>query len=901
MRNRRHFQLNRGQSSFVQAALAAAVLGALSNMPPAWAQLAPGTQIQTTIRPMIYTQYGAGPFGADQTAVGIFDTGDPSETLSRETSARLGVGVVTPMHTNAALARSYNQGATGATIVTSGGWFGGTFDLERNTQNPLPGGTDPGVRADDPAHVFTNAAGLNRTDSLSSNNLRLWYLDYNRDVDVAPPKFGFTENHTSMAFMSGTNPANNLVAFVDPINGTPLPFAYDNSNGANNATYSGNGRSVYDPASAPNNNPGNAPLDQRASSVSYFTGLNARVPTVANNTNPGFVHFVDLTPTEFPSALVPRNGGAGVVVDGALPAGRRELTLTVSNADGPAVTQILPRSRNGTLDPEYDAADAANNFRNYTSFQLRVATGLDRGNQVNPNGFVRTDGSMHVRVIDADGNVRLAFVEVPLPSQAPRPFGSIVIPELGINTGASALIDTGAPTTTAGSIVGTDILNQFGQFWDFRNVRANNHGQLTLIGPSDAFVRQALGNGMVFNVDRNTTGMARTGVEQEKLFGSVPQLQIGAATQAGIGGGDNTPNQAHGTVFRTHLTGSNAPYIDENATGLTRGAAGQLMDGNTLGADRIAKNMTLFFSVAHGSQGAGGTDVNVQASRNQVKADIFRANVRMGGPAGNTLFINQEVMGLGPNFGPLVNATASNDNLRDFDLFTGQAMPGVSMSNLDSPIEVVDDSGTASRARVSNERYAVNFDQYFSIEDTTNDNNGQGANIYRSDLSSVFAVASEMGLIEFEDISGIQADDIDALALFRPSVSSGVIGGDLTPGSQLSSVLQQNTIDRMVFDPNDDLDFEGIDMFNGRPATDLAIFSLAPGSETLRGFSLSPADLFITDFDGTFTLYASASDMGLLPGDNIDGLDTIPEPSGLLILASSMMWMTQRHRRRQPA
>lgn len=883
-----------GESASLHPALAiaaAAVLAGMYSSPAAQAQLAPGTQIQTNLRPMVYLQYGGGPVGADQTAVGIFDSGDPSETLARETAVRLGINVVTPLHTaNAALARNWNQGTAGATTVSSAGWLGGTFDLERNTQNPLPGGTEPGVRANDPAHVFTNATGLNRTDTTSSNNLKLWYLDYNRNLDVG--KNGYTENHTSTAFVSQSNAANNLVVFIDPINGTPLPFAYDNSN-------AGNGRNVYDPPNAPDSNPAHLNLDQRGSSVSYFVGANPRVPTPELNTNPGFVHWVDLTPQEFQSTLIPANGGAGVVVDGTLAAGRRELTLFVSNADGPAVTQILPRSQNGTVDPEYQPGNAANNFLAYSGYTLRVATGLDRGNQVNANGFVRTDGSVFVRVVDADGNVRLPFTEVQLPSQAPRPYGTIKIPDLGIDTGAVALIDTGAPTTTNGSIVGTDILNRFGQFWDFRNVNANNHGRLALIGPSDAFVRQALGNGMVFNVDRDTTGLARTGVEQEKLYGSVPQLQIGAATQAGIGGGDNTANQAQGTVFRTHLTGSNASYIDENATGLTRGAAGQLMDGNTLGADYISKNMPVFFSVDAASVGKAGSDANVQKSRNQSAADVYRATANSVSRAAGTnqLFINQEVMGLGPNFGPLVNASASSDNLRDFDLFTGQAMPAVSMSNLDSPIEVANDSGTASRARVSDERYAANFDQYFSVEDKTNDNNGQGSKIYRSDLSNVFATGWDMGLIEFEDISGIQADDIDALALFRPSVSPGVIGGALTSGANVSTSLLQNSIDRAVFDPNDDRDFEGIDMFNGEAPTDLALFSLAPGSETLRVFSLSAADLFITDFDGTFTLFATAENLGLNFTDNIDGLDTIPEPAGLLVLASGALLMMRRQRR----
>lgn len=884
--------MSRTPARFAFRSLLLALVGAIgltvTLFSPVFAQnvLAPGTQIETRLRPAVWLRYGGGPFGADQTAVGIFDSGDPAETLSRETSVLLGAGVVTPLHAANPNARNYNQGTTGQITVTSGGWLGGTFDLERTTQNPLPGGTEPGVRADDPAHTFTNATGLNRTAGLSANNERLWYLDYNRNFDATPTRFGFTENHTSTAFVSGTNPANNLVVFVDPINGTPLPYPYDNANGNNNGSFSGNGRNVFDPPNPPDNNPANLNLDQRASSVSYLAGNNSRVPTPANNTNPGFVYFVDLTPREFTSTLTPGAAAAGVVVNNALPAGTRNL---VFQGTGATATQVLPRSQLGTLDPEYQPATAGGAFVGYTGFTYTVGPGVALGGQTNPAGFVRSDGTVNIVANDATP-APLLNQNIVLPSQAPRPFGSIVIPALGINTGALALLDTGAPTTTAGTIVGTDILNRFGQFWDFRNVNPNNHGRLTLIAPSIPSVIQATGNGIVFNVDQNTTGLARSAVEQEKLYGSVPQLQISAATAAGLGGGDGIANQAHGTVFRTHLTGSNATYIDENATQLARGAAGKVMDANSLGADGIHIQARLWFSADPSSIGQGGSPLNVQKVRNQSASDIYDSitgtSTRTVGA--HQLFINQEVMGLGPNFGPLATATPSTDNLLDFDLYTGKAMPARSLSNLDSPIEVVGDSGTATRARVSDERYAVNFDQYFSVRRSAT---GGGANIYRSQLSSLFAQAADMGLV---DDGALNFDDIDGLTLYRPSVGPGVIGGPLQIGANRSSTLLENTLAGggfFDFDPNDDGLFKGIDMFGGSAPTDLALFSLTPDSATLSFFGLSPADIFITDFDGTFTLFATAESLGLQFSDNIDGLDSVavPEPPTLALFVGCFL------------
>ena len=65
------------------------------------------------------------------------------------------------------------------------------------------------------------------------------------------------------------------------------------------------------------------------------------------------------------------------------------------------------------------------------------------------------------------------------------------------------------------------------------------------------------------------------------------------------------------------------------------------------------------------------------------------------------------------------------------------------------------------------------------------------------------------------------------------------------------------------------------------PNVDEALFSLAPNSPTLLGpdglpgtiDDFSAADVFYTDFDGTFWLYASAGFLGLAATDNLNALD----------------------------
>ena len=53
---------------------------------------------------------------------------------------------------------------------------------------------------------------------------------------------------------------------------------------------------------------------------------------------------------------------------------------------------------------------------------------------------------------------------------------------------------------------------------------------------------------------------------------------------------------------------------------------------------------------------------------------------------------------------------------------------------------------------------------------------------------------------------------------------------------------------------------------------------------------LSPSDILFTDFTGSFSLWASATDIGLFPDDELDALDTpVPEPSSSIPLIVMVM------------
>lgn len=831
------------------------------------AQLVPGTRIETRVRPAVTLQYNGGA----GVAVGIMDTGDPRLTFSRETGRLLGIGPVTPINPSAT-PPAPNLGTTAAQNITSGGWFGATLSGPELNTPAAPAWPDLQIRAGDPAHVFTTATTLANSQPVVSNGLRNFYRDFPAGGG------GFSENHAGMPFVTRADVRQNLVMMVDPINSTPLPFAYDNTN-------AGNGRGL---GGASN------PLDSRTSSVSYFANNALQVPTRAKNANPDFVTFVELIPTEFGSSTM-TPAPASAVQNNALPAGvDRRLTMTVAAADAAAVVGFSPFSALG-LSPGYRPNDAAGNTPavNNIVFEVRNngALGtLNIGGQENPNGFQLRDGSVTVEVrSDAVGNPLVLAQNIVLPSQAPRPHGVINIPELGINTGAAPLlIDSGAPDTDA-TIIGTDILNRFGQYWDFSPRGAAgataNRGLLTLVGPKQRVVREMLGNGMLMSVDAGTDGLQRTAINHEKTIGTVPQLNAGGAGIAA--GGDGTPGQATSTIFRTHLTGSNAAYVEEGALGFLKGG-NVIMDGMSLGGDKPAPNGEVLVSVSRTSVGIGGTAVAQQAALNQVAADVFsvgprnRANARAGmidrtARLNNRLLINQEVMGIGPNVGPGFAAAASTENMLDFDLETFRALPGNSLSNLDSPLNALNDFGAASRPRVGLDVVGASYDVYLS---QSND-----ARIFMND--QVLAEVFTMGLFS------MGFDDIDALAMYRPSVKPGV-RGDALLDRGLNRIA--NSLMDGIFDPNYEFDFSGIDLFNGFDS-DVAIFSLSPGSAKLGQYGLSAADLFITDFDGTFALYATAESMGLNFGDNIDGLDVlVPEPTSVCTLAVMGLLMGRRRR-----
>jgi hypothetical protein len=153
-----------------------------------------------------------------------------------------------------------------------------------------------------------------------------------------------------------------------------------------------------------------------------------------------------------------------------------------------------------------------------------------------------------------------------------------------------------------------------------------------------------------------------------------------------------------------------------------------------------------------------------------------------------------------------------------------------------------------------------------------------------------------------------------------PDTTNGVTADDILvsspPGQQpFNFAIYARGIEDMGLQPGDDLD--ALCLWDNNPngtgppdgilnTEDEALFSLAAGSPSLGG--RSPGDVFLTKFDGQFTLYTSAASLGLNDFDDLNALDInpgviIPTLSewgviifGILLLGSLVLFIWRRRR-----
>jgi hypothetical protein len=177
-------------------------------------------------------------------------------------------------------------------------------------------------------------------------------------------------------------------------------------------------------------------------------------------------------------------------------------------------------------------------------------------------------------------------------------------------------------------------------------------------------------------------------------------------------------------------------------------------------------------------------------------------------------------------------------------------------------------------------------------------------------------------------VPGFFGDDIDALDVDTPliidfvyfsvdelSLDNGAFKDAILFSSGSNSFGIFARAAQMGFSSGSDLDALVLidrDRRGGpaQPFIDEALFSLSsfsPDTFTFTGNSyvpgllgsLSPADVLYTNFDGTFSLFASAEQLGLLPDDELDALDTaVPGPLPIFGVTTAFAY-SRKLRRRQ--
>jgi hypothetical protein len=165
-----------------------------------------------------------------------------------------------------------------------------------------------------------------------------------------------------------------------------------------------------------------------------------------------------------------------------------------------------------------------------------------------------------------------------------------------------------------------------------------------------------------------------------------------------------------------------------------------------------------------------------------------------------------------------------------------------------------------------------------------------------------------------DNVSALTYDSGSVLYFGLGATSAVVTGGGMRAVDIYQSSLGgsfslfRNGVPQIGLDAADELD--GLILLNGGTAALFSLSAFSPSAFTSSGLAyapgvlgqLSPADVLFTNFDGTFSLFAAAADLGLQPGDEVDALAAaVPEPTSLTLLGVGGLlaaWRLRARRRR---
>lgn len=149
---------------------------------------------------------------------------------------------------------------------------------------------------------------------------------------------------------------------------------------------------------------------------------------------------------------------------------------------------------------------------------------------------------------------------------------------------------------------------------------------------------------------------------------------------------------------------------------------------------------------------------------------------------------------------------------------------------------------------------------------------------------SIFWSVNPATVAGFPPYAGFGAADI----LWSPAVPGYSAAPVLYAPTALLGLLLGDDLDALVY-------FE--DGIAGPSPGDMVLFSLTPGSPTLVALAASPADILLTSPGGVPGIFLPAGALGLLPGDDLDALDVVPETSQAVLLGLAAIGLAIGRRR----
>jgi hypothetical protein len=279
------------------------------------------------------------------------------------------------------------------------------------------------------------------------------------------------------------------------------------------------------------------------------------------------------------------------------------------------------------------------------------------------------------------------------------------------------------------------------------------------------------------------------------------------------------------TIFSQMPPAAGCPVAEVLAGALGLGAADNVdgVSANTLWA--ATTDFVWIFSGDRAAMGQAASNYQGEAAVNQAASDLWRTLARpTASPAAVVAAACGAPAAIAPPF-PTQMRLQTDFRLIPF-LGSGVAFGGVQDNIDDFDMDDLDPSGNLVH----------DIGVYFSLDPASPAlGGGSGADLFFAAPGAAFVPFSAAANIGLNP-----ADDIDALVMW----DRGALG-----------------------------------VMN--PLVDVAVFSLAPGSPALLGpdgvggtaDDLSPGDLLVTSFNGFFCIYLRPNQLGMLNGDNIDGLD----------------------------